>query len=396
MNSTLVLSVTLALQAAASMTVLAAPVLAPNAANAFGQDASRIGVYVGAIYAGAMLSSLLAGSQIRRTGAIRMSQIALLLAALGLGLTLSAQPAALLPGALLIGLGYGVVTPASSHILARNTPAHRMGLVFSLKQTGVPIGGAMAGLLLPPLVEFQDWRLAIEFTIALTLFAALAAQSLRGRLDDDRDPTARFDRAQVLDPLRTILNLPALRSLALASFVFAAMQLVLTGYLVTFLSHERGLTLAVAGAALAVTQIAGVAGRMFWGWSADRLIAPRRLLCLLALAMAVCSGLYALSDQHWPLALVVLISTIFGATAIGWNGVFLAEVARLVPREMAGSITGGALVVTYAGVVSGPPSFAFLITHQGYETAFVVFAVALLLLAVALARPLPALHPHNT
>ena len=43
--------------------------------------------------------------------------------------------------ALLIGIAYGPSPVASSHILARLTPPAWMNLVFSAKQTGVPIGG---------------------------------------------------------------------------------------------------------------------------------------------------------------------------------------------------------------------------------------------------------------
>ena len=46
---------------------------------------------------------------------------------------------------------------------------------------------------------------------------------------------------------------------------------------------------------------------------------------------------------------------LFGATAIGWNGVQLAEVARLAPPGTAGEVTGATGFVTFAGVVIGPP-----------------------------------------
>jgi MFS family permease len=61
-------------------------------------------------------------------------------------------------GAFIMGLGYGPVTPASSHLLARNAPLGIMALVFSIKQTGVPLGGAMAGAIVPHLVIFCGWR----------------------------------------------------------------------------------------------------------------------------------------------------------------------------------------------------------------------------------------------
>ncbi|MCH7865473.1 MAG: MFS transporter, partial [Proteobacteria bacterium] len=66
---------------------------------------------------------------------------------------------------------------------------------------------------------------------------------------------------------------------------------------------------------------------------------------------------------------------LFGLSAIGWNGVFLAEIARLAPSGRIGSATGGALVPTYAGVLVGPASFAgiYWLTGQ-YTLAFGIFA----------------------
>src|SRR5690625_7449878 len=73
--------------------------------------------------------------------------------------------------------------------------------------------------------------------------------------------------------------------------------------------------------------------------------------------MAACSLLMAFIGTDWPVWLVVVICAAFGATAIGWNGVYLAEVARLAPAGQAGLMTGGTLFFTYLGVVIGPPFF---------------------------------------
>jgi len=65
----------------------------------------------------------------------------------------------------------------------------------------------------------------------------------------------------------------------------------------------------------------------------------------------------------------------FGGTAIGWNGVYLAEIARKAPPGKAGLATGGALFFTYFGVLLGPPAFAFLVEGGlGYPAAFLLVA----------------------
>ena len=65
----------------------------------------------------------------------------------------------------------------------------------------------------------------------------------------------------------------------------------------------------------------------------------------------------------------MLICALFGVTAIGWNGVQLAEVARQAPRGQAGAVTGASGFITFAGVVVGPPLFSLLASVSGSYAA---------------------------
>ncbi|CAG8869666.1 hypothetical protein PS627_03635 [Pseudomonas fluorescens] len=386
-NSYSALAVTLAIQALASMATFTVPVLAPVALRDLGGSVALVGLFVALIYAGAMISSLLSGNWVLRFGAIRVSQVCLLLCAAGLTFAAGGQMWCMGLSALALGAGYGPVTPASSHILARTTPAHLMGFMFSLKQTGVPIGGVLAGLLVPGLVAASGWRGALLIVAVVCVLMALVAQRVRPQLDDDRNPQLGGSRRDLFKPLVMIFAMPRMRNLALCSLFFGAMQLCLTTYLVSYLTHDYGLALVTAGVILALTQGAGVAGRLLWGWIADRWLEPRRLLPLLALIMAVASLATAAFSQGWPLPLVAAVSMLFGATAIGWNGVYLAEVARLAPPGSAGQYTGGTLFFTYFGVVAGPPLFAAMShSRDSLAIGYALFGVLMLIVALALGR----------
>ena len=175
------LAVTLAIQAMVSMALLTLPVMAPVVAGALGVSSVYVGVYVAIVYVGAILASLAAGTAVARYGAIRVSQAGLLICALGLALcTVNSVPVIAL-GALLIGIGYGPVTPASSHLLARTTPARSLSLVFSLKQTGVPLGGVLAGLIVPSLLLVTGWQGALLLVSLLCLVCAVTISSRKSR-----------------------------------------------------------------------------------------------------------------------------------------------------------------------------------------------------------------------
>lgn len=390
-NTLIPLLTTLAIQALVSMAALTMPVLAPEAAEA-GGAATLAGLFIGFVYAGAVLSSLISGGLIDRFGPIRTSQLCLLFSAAGLEIAAFGALPAICAGGFVLGLGYGPVTPASSHLLARTTPADRMGFIFSLKQTGVPLGGAMAGFLVPPAAALWGWQGAATMVSASCLIMAALSQPVRKELDDVAavPSGARKKGPGVTATFRLILAHPPLRDMAFCSFFFGVVQLSVTSYMVIWLTESYRIDYLLAGVILAFAQGAGVAGRLLWGWLADRFVPPRILLGLLGLIMSACMAGFAFTEPDWAMAAVVLIAMAAGATAIGWNGVYLAEVARLSPPGMAGVVTGGTLFFTYSGVVVGPPAVAAVISVTGsFAVAF--GAVSVMILAVAafltLARP---------
>ncbi|MBL8442811.1 MAG: MFS transporter, partial [Zoogloeaceae bacterium] len=240
------LATTLAVQALVSMAALTAPVLAPEAGAELGVAATLVGVFVALIYVGAMLSSLAAGDLVGRFGAIRVSQVCLLLCGAGLALATLGTPLVLVASGLLIGIGYGPVTPASSHLLARTTPSHLMGFMFSLKQTGVPIGGALAGGLVPGASLLWGWQGAAFAVCGACLLTAVLAQPIRASFDADRDPLRRVSLGGVFRPLRMVFAYPRIRDLAFCTFFFGAIQLCLTTYLVIYLTTACGMPLVTA------------------------------------------------------------------------------------------------------------------------------------------------------
>jgi MFS family permease len=386
-NNWLPLWVTLAIQAMVSLALLTVPVMATVVAQALGVSATLIGVFVALAYMGAIVASLASGSAVGRFGAIRVSQAGLLLCAAGLLLCALPSLPATIVGAFLIGMGYGPITPASSHLLALTTPAHRMALVFSIKQTGVPLGGMLAGALVPGLVLAGGWQGALFAVAAANVVCALASQPLRADLDADRDPGRPLAFGNLLQPLHMVFSQRALKRLAAFSFVFCAVQLSLSTYLVTYLQVALDYGLVKAGLALSMAQVGGVVGRVAWGYVSDRWLGARRALAVLAGLMAISALATALLNAQVPQVLVFTLLVVFGASAIGWNGVYLSEVARRAPPGSASMATGGTLAVTFFGTVLGPALFGAMAALGGsYRAGFAALAVPTALCFLILVR----------
>lgn len=350
------LTCTLAIQVVATASTLAFAVLSPVIP---GVGLASVGVFLAVVYVGGMIGCLVGAGLVSATGPVRASQLGLLAQAVALGLLATGEPQVRLLAALVSGLGYGPITPASSQILIRTTAPERMGFVFSLKQTGVPLGGLLAGATLPLLAALWSWQAALGALALLALAVAALSNGQRREFD-----TAATGRVSIAGNWRQlfgdVLADGRLRSMAAVSLLFSACQLSVSGYLMVFLTTEVGIGLAQAGMIYAVTQGAGIAGRILWGHLADLTGSPRGVLILLAVLMSASAVATGLFTARWTLVPLCLVSTVLGATAIGWNGVYLGEVARLAPPGRVASVTGGALFFTYFGVVSGPPAFGYL------------------------------------
>ena len=380
------LLLTLLIQMASSAMVLAPTTIAPLLLLEHHWTSSAIGLYVSIVYLSAATSGVFATTMIQKLGPIRTSQIALAISCLGSFLTLQDGLAWNVLGAVLLGIGYGPITPASSDILVRTTPQHRFSLIFSIKQTGVPLGGAVAGLLIPNLTHYQNSDFAFVVLLLGSLSIALLAQSLRHELDLNRDPSAPWPSAyRFFNPIRYVLSHPILSMLCMCSFVFSIVQLCLGSYLVTYLNVSLNWTLIAAGLGFSFAQVTGVAGRIGWSLLADKTGRSIQALVLLSSLMALSCLTMLYPSAHTPAWVVYAIIGIFGCTAISWNGVYLAFVAQIAKKEHAAQATAGCLFFTFIGVVVGPPIFGYMVgLTQNIGLCFSFLCIPLLLITFLL------------
>lgn len=364
--------VAFAVQAGVALVIFAPPVLAPAATRAIGVDPSTVGVFTSIVYLFAAIAAVSSARPVAALGALRASQICLVVCAAGIALVATASLPLVVLGAVLLGLGYGPVTPSSAIILVSTLPARYRSLGFSVKQTGVPVGAGACGLAIPALIAAFDWQVAAWALAAAVVAGAVLCQPLQRDFDEGVRGSGPSASTSPLGSLALVWRLPRLRELAIGSFVFAGIQMCVVTYLVVFLT-ETGLGLAAAGLAMTCAMVGGLVGRIGWGWVADNLLAPRRTLALVSLLMGVSSLGLACVGPSWPLAAVIAISLAAGLSSIAWNGVYLAEVAHRAPQGMATAATGGTMFCTYAGVMVWPA--VFFATHAAsgnYVASFVV------------------------
>lgn len=355
----------------ASMAVLVLPAVAPEVARDYGFNPSLIGYQISLVSTGMVVTLTLLGNMSRRYGAARVNQLGHALAAIGMLVLLVPHAAFLVIGSLVIGLGYGMITPSASHLLMRYTPPQRRSTVFSIHQTGIPAGGMLAALIAPAVAVTAGWRWSVILSALLLLSVVLIMQYGRRSWDDDRDRGAPAVTPNPLAGAAAIWRRPALRLLAIAGSCFSWVQFCAATFAVVASVETLQMSLVVAGTVLTVVQIASAAGRVLIGWITDRIGDTARVLAWNAAVMVLCtlSGLALQPDT--PLLLVYLWFALLGATSGCWPGAILAEVGRRSPPGEVSLSISGSLVITNVGKFIGPILFAniYALTRD-YSIAF--------------------------
>ena len=386
------LGATLLMQAIASFMTHSLPVIAPVLTGAVGLAPEAIGNLSSINALGTVLFLAFGGPVLARLGPIRMLQAGAALSAVGLLVISIGTVPALSIAALLLGIGYGPTPPAGSRILAATAPPGHRTLIFSVKQAGAPLGGMLAGLITAPITSSFGWAAALIVCAATAFLASASIQPLCRDLDSERDtsrsldPRVIFSLATLSAPYSALRLSPLLPPLTVLALSFAVVQGCLFSFTVTWLVETRAMSLVQAGSAFAAMQGAGVAARIALGWLADRTGRPSANLVVQGFAAAAAVLVFASLPVGAGLALTSTLAALAGFVAASWNGIYLAEVARLVPRDRVSDATSGSTLFTFLGYVAGPALFALLVKASGgWGVPMIAIAVQLAVVAAVVA-----------
>lgn len=366
-------------QAAATMAAYTLSTASPFIAPDLGVENEDVAVLVSLVYLLGGVSALLCPPFVRRFGGVAVSvAICAAAAAMATVSAFAATVTVLAAGAIILGCCYGATAPSSSFVLAPLAPPKRRNLVFSIRQIGVPLGGILGGLLVPPLILIGGWRIAFEAQLVFALLLILALYLVRPRYDRSREiRLPLFQIGGVTRVFALLRDLPELRPLTLACFIYSGAQLCFGAYLVTqivrvFGQDAYGFASAVA---LVTFQISGVVTRILLGMVADAWISARMLLIAQGVVMAGAAVAAAFYDADWPLWLVLLNCAVAGATASGYTGLAFAEFARIGGAGRMAEVTGLGAALMFFGVASMAPLFRLGIDlFDGYRIPYLTVA----------------------
>lgn len=336
-----------------SFTVIGASANAPTISEALALTPVGVGAIASVAYFGALSTSGFAGRVTDVRGPVPVIVVGLLLLIAGnavAGLALHAW--VFYAGIYVCGLGYGAVNPATT-VMSNPPGPRRRGLLMSIKQSGVPMGGILAGAVLPAVALAAGWR--TSFLVSLVVCVPVLALVVLRRRDDAAAMAEEREPHQVS---RTLL----LPSGYLFGLLIAGVQVSIFAFTAVYLVEARGASATEAGLGVSVLLVGGVVGRLFWGWLSDALMA-HRLALLQVIAGLGAAALCALAFVPDMLTLPVLV--LLGLCSVGWNGVYIAVIAESTPADAVGRSTGTSLSLINLGAIVVPLLVGVLVHRAG-------------------------------
>jgi MFS family permease len=190
---------------------------------------------------------------------------------------------------------------------------------------------------------------------------------LRRQLDADRDrsiriaPRALLARGNLAAPFAALGSHSALPPLVALCVSFAIVQGCLVAFVVSFLTTAHGYGLAEAGLIFASLQIGGFLARIGLAWLADRTRAPIQILLAMLATAAMSVLAFTLLAGAVPFAALAVLALLVGISGTGWQGIVLAEFARLAPPDRMTDATAGGTNCAFVAYFVSPMVFAMLV-----------------------------------
>ncbi len=341
-------------------------------------DRTQVGLISSIMNAGAIAAGIPAGKAVDRYGErLVLGWGGILSGFVILAVLAAPNYAAVLAILLATGLLNTTSVPAGGRIVAKWFRHNERGTAMGIRQTGVPLGGAIAAVALPPLALLAGWRMALGAAGIIAIVVGAAALYLYR--EPAAVPLAGAGASRV--GVRALAARRDMRAVLVYVFLFGAGQWCYLTYLTLYLTEVVHLSVVAAGMLLGLGQLCGTFGRIGWGVVSDRWWDGQRrpvLLLIGGLAVLTTWALASMSAQT-PFVLVVAVVALLGLNLQGWNGLSHTLAAELAGPRAAGLAVGMTNSVGFIGVVLLPPVFGAVVDWtESYRAAWLVLTVLLL------------------
>lgn len=237
------------------------------------------------------------------------------------------------------------------------------GRAYGVWSTAHSIGEGLTFLVVGGLVSYLGWQWGywgpglIGIITAIGVFAlmqdrpqTLGLPSVNEWKKDQYTETSESSARSTLALQFSILKIPAIWVLALASATTYITRYGINSWGILYLQEARGYSLPMAGTLLMISTLAGIAGAVAFGFTSDKLFNARRPPANLLFAILELIGLAIIffGPTNTPMLIVGMLLFGMGLTGLvtSLGGLFGVDIA---PKRAAGAAMGVVGIFSYIG-----------------------------------------------
>lgn len=289
---------------------------------------------------------------------------------------------------LLIGMFYSVSQPGGSKVILKWFRKENRGLAMGIRQAGIPIGGALAGVLIPFLTIQYNMTYAINSIACICIIGGLLFFIFYKESYVEEEARKGHIKISFWMELKVVICKKELYPIYITGICMISLQMVLVGHFMKFLAGEQSITSIVAGTVFSVMFFSGMIGRIALATISDVLYKGNRRIPLF---IAVCASiglilLLVMNIHTITSGILYSVSALLGFFSIGWFSLFIAEVAELASEEFVGITVSVALTINQIAIIIAPVLFGYIVDEKGYTYAWLCIVVLLSISAVSLYR----------
>lgn len=289
---------------------------------------------------------------------------------------------------LLIGMFYSVSQPGGSKVILKWFRKENRGLAMGIRQAGIPIGGALAGVLIPFLTIQYNMTYAINSIACICIIGGLLFFMFYKEPYVEEEARKGHIKISFWMELKVVICKKELYPIYITGICMISLQMVLVGHFMKFLAGEQSITSIVAGTVFSIMFFSGMIGRIALATISDVLYKGNRRIPLF---IAVCASiglilLLVMNIHTITSGILYSVSALLGFFSIGWFSLFIAEVAELASEEFVGITVSVALTINQIAIIIAPVLFGYIVDEKGYTYAWLCIVVLLSISAVSLYR----------
>ncbi|MFC3882416.1 MFS transporter [Bacillus songklensis] len=274
-----------------------------------------------------------------------------------------------------VGIWYGTAQPGGSSAIIKWFPNKHRGLAMGIRQTGIPIGGALASAFLP----YFFYRYGLSSAILAQAIMAILGGSIFLIFYKDqtmnKNPKEQY---RFMEKINKIKNNSELYPVFFIGITMVSLQLIIVAHLMSYLTNTLQISLNLSGVLLSLSLVGGMFGRIILAWLSDTIFKgnrsrPLQLTIWLTVVTIVCLVFFSTSIPIW---LISLLCFLLGFLGIGWFSLFIVLISEKSNPDFIGLTVSFALTLNQIFIVISPSLFGILVDYfKSYKIPFFLLAL---------------------